>query len=158
VRRKIDRDGGSIQHGWSIWERPGIFIEGIFHAVWISPDGTLIDVTPEVDNEKEILFLPDPVRIFDEQKFNRLNNIRMAILDHPLVHDFLKTVEEYVAYQISNTVPGQPRTQQLDVDVCTSYEQRMAQLEMQIGQLTPGRNDLCICGSGRKFKKCCGRF
>lgn len=20
-----------------------------------------------------------------------------------------------------------------------------------------GRNDLCICGSGKKFKKCCGR-
>jgi uncharacterized protein len=21
---------------------------------------------------------------------------------------------------------------------------------------TPGRNDLCSCGSGKKFKKCCG--
>lgn len=20
----------------------------------------------------------------------------------------------------------------------------------------PGRNDLCICGSGKKYKKCCG--
>jgi len=22
---------------------------------------------------------------------------------------------------------------------------------------SPGRNDLCACGSGRKYKKCCGR-
>ena len=22
----------------------------------------------------------------------------------------------------------------------------------------PGRNDLCACGSGRKFKRCCGRL
>jgi uncharacterized protein YecA (UPF0149 family) len=21
---------------------------------------------------------------------------------------------------------------------------------------TPGRNDPCICGSGKKYKKCCG--
>jgi len=24
------------------------------------------------------------------------------------------------------------------------------------GQLKPGRNDPCLCGSGRKFKLCCG--
>jgi len=22
---------------------------------------------------------------------------------------------------------------------------------------TPGRNDACLCGSGQKYKKCCGR-
>jgi uncharacterized protein len=25
------------------------------------------------------------------------------------------------------------------------------------GKRRPGRNDPCICGSGKKFKKCCGR-
>ena len=25
------------------------------------------------------------------------------------------------------------------------------------GKARPGRNDLCVCGSGRKYKKCCGR-
>jgi uncharacterized protein YecA (UPF0149 family) len=28
---------------------------------------------------------------------------------------------------------------------------------MSMGQAPPGRNDPCPCGSGRKFKKCCGR-
>jgi len=26
------------------------------------------------------------------------------------------------------------------------------------GDPTPGRNDPCICGSGKKFKKCCGLY
>lgn len=25
------------------------------------------------------------------------------------------------------------------------------------GEQTPGRNDDCPCGSGKKFKKCCGK-
>ncbi len=25
------------------------------------------------------------------------------------------------------------------------------------GQKTPGPNDLCVCGSSKKYKKCCGR-
>ena len=33
---------------------------------------------------------------------------------------------------------------------------RMRDLREQ-GKSRPGRNDPCICGSGRKYKKCCGR-
>jgi len=25
-----------------------------------------------------------------------------------------------------------------------------------IKEATPGRNDVCSCGSGKKYKKCCG--
>jgi uncharacterized protein len=33
----------------------------------------------------------------------------------------------------------------------------LAQQEMQAaGRSRPGRNDLCPCGSGRKYKRCCG--
>lgn len=28
--------------------------------------------------------------------------------------------------------------------------------EHEVSRLVPGRNDTCPCGSGRKFKKCCG--
>lgn len=28
--------------------------------------------------------------------------------------------------------------------------------DTRVSALTPGRNDTCLCGSGRKFKKCCG--
>lgn len=28
--------------------------------------------------------------------------------------------------------------------------------ETQVSEKTPGRNDPCSCGSGKKYKKCCG--
>lgn len=39
-------------------------------------------------------------------------------------------------------------------------EEVLAQVDAERGprhvESTPGRNDPCSCGSGRKFKKCCG--
>ena len=40
-------------------------LEAVHHAVWHRPDNTLADVTPKVDGEQRILFLPDPARPFD---------------------------------------------------------------------------------------------
>jgi len=60
VRRQVDEHGGSIQHGWTIWEWPGISAKGEFHAVWRKPDGQLLDVTQKKDGESRIVFAPDP--------------------------------------------------------------------------------------------------
>jgi hypothetical protein len=51
--------GGERVNGWIIWECV-MFAEAEFHAVWRSPTGTLIDITPRLDAEATILFLPDP--------------------------------------------------------------------------------------------------
>ncbi len=32
-----------------------------------------------------------------------------------------------------------------------------APVEQAKAEKTPGRNDPCPCGSGRKYKKCCGK-
>ena len=34
---------------------------------------------------------------------------------------------------------------------------RMAGLGAPRAEQFPGRNDPCLCGSGQKFKRCCGR-
>lgn len=62
VQTKIQRCGGSIQHGWIIWEVPNVLIEGEFHAVWQSPAGELLCVSAREDEEGELLFLPDRSR------------------------------------------------------------------------------------------------
>lgn len=59
VARKVDRDGGSAQLGWTIWEFPYTWLEAEFHAVWVSPAGELVDVSPKASGEKRILFLAD---------------------------------------------------------------------------------------------------
>jgi hypothetical protein len=86
VARKQQQAGGAIQHGWVIWESPGNFLEAEFHAVWVSPDGKRIDVTPQPDKEKTILFLPDSVRVWDGTP---VHNFRKALRDDPAVQAFL---------------------------------------------------------------------
>ena len=58
VCKYIRECGGSQQQGWTIWYEPGEWIEAGYHAVWVSPEGKLIDMTPKADGETRILFLP----------------------------------------------------------------------------------------------------
>ncbi len=92
VGRQIKKYGGTIQHGWTIWEWPGIFIEGEFHAVWRDKHGELLDVTPKRDDEEQILFVPDPERVFTGQQ---IDNIRMPLGRDPRIKELLKTHEAY---------------------------------------------------------------
>jgi hypothetical protein len=55
----VKRHGGSMQAGWCLREQRNAFAEGAFHAVWRSPSGTLIDITPRDDKQSQILFLSD---------------------------------------------------------------------------------------------------
>jgi hypothetical protein len=83
--------GGSAQHGWLIWEFPGILIEGEFHAVWRQTDNSMLDVSIKPDGETQVLFAPDPVRMFDNR---RVPNIRMAIGNEPRIKQLIKISEE----------------------------------------------------------------
>lgn len=62
VENYIENNGGGVQYGWIIWETPNLFVEGEFHAVWVNNKGEYVDITPKIDGEKEILFLPDSRR------------------------------------------------------------------------------------------------
>jgi hypothetical protein len=57
VAAKVQHDGGSPLHGWTVWELPGALWTAEFHVVWKAPDGTLVDVTPKPDSETSILFV-----------------------------------------------------------------------------------------------------
>jgi hypothetical protein len=76
----VRRRGGSIQHGWSMRELPGVFVEGEFYAVWRRPDGALQDVTPRKDGQTQILFLPDFKRIWEGED---VDNRRMMLHERP---------------------------------------------------------------------------
>lgn len=50
--------------GWLIWELTGFWLEAARHAV-VDRDGTLVDITPPIDNETRIVFVRDPDWAFD---------------------------------------------------------------------------------------------
>ena len=92
VDRQVSEHGGSSQHGWLIWEWPGVMVEGEFHAVWRAEDSTLVDVTVKQDGETRILFAPDRERRFAER---RVFTVRHAIANDPRVAEFISTAERF---------------------------------------------------------------
>jgi len=61
VRHRVRHHGGRRVNGWMIWQLKDR-VEAEFHAVWLSPAGDLLDITPRVDGEVNILFVPDHIR------------------------------------------------------------------------------------------------
>ncbi len=60
VREKIRADGGSIGFGWRLREWQPVMLTAEFHAVWVDPDGNLVDITPDIADGETSLFVPDP--------------------------------------------------------------------------------------------------
>ncbi|MFT9206398.1 hypothetical protein [Acetobacter orientalis] len=65
VRHYVKHHGGEMLSGWIIWVNTNFKIEAEHHAVWKAPSGNIYDITPRVDEEEQIFFLPDPVRPYD---------------------------------------------------------------------------------------------
>lgn len=153
VARKIMKDGGDFQFGWAIWEWPEVMLEAEFWVVWVNHDGQLIDVTPRGRGER-ILFIAD-----NETKFEGkpINSILKPIIEHPLVLQYIEINERI--WQRTDELTAEGKS---DMDICEAVVPLINMkdaLEKEIDEKISGgvgRNDLCPCGSGKKFKKCCG--
>jgi len=150
VRRKISRDGGGIQHGWTIWEAPDKLIEGEFHAVWVDQDGALIDITPKIDGEREILFIPDPQRVYEEKP---IDNIRLALSDDPAIKEDIRVNEEMSKLRAKYNNGGRG---EIPMDEAMALLQKKGLPFKRNNKI--GRNDPCPCSSGKKYKVCHGKL
>ena len=88
----------------------------------------------------------DPVIAYTDEGFNMFNEMNSHIKEDTIKYLFNITIEEPVE-----------RKQVIDVDHLSSnidedYDNKTVRKED-----TTGRNDDCRCGSGKKYKKCCGR-
>jgi hypothetical protein len=123
-------------------------IEGEFHAVWSSPQGRLLDVTPKPDGETRILFLPDNKRVYRNEP---VDNIRLALSDDPFIKALITKGEEMAKLRKKYNVGGTAAIPAEEFDRILAND---ANLNTPISAV--GRNDPCPCGSGRKYKKCHG--
>jgi len=73
------RTGCEIVYGWVIWQdKKHSFIEAEFHAV-VKNNDKLVDITPRVDGEKNILFVEDKTRVpkrIDNHTWRSWTNIK----------------------------------------------------------------------------------
>lgn len=65
-------------------------VEAEFHAVWLSPEGQMIDITPKPHGETQILFVPD-----DRLGYSgvTVDNKRMPLRDDQLIRHFIAASE-----------------------------------------------------------------
>lgn len=88
VARKVERAGGSVAWGWAIWSVPRIYFEAEHHGVWRNRRGELVDVSPQPNSARRILFLPDPDTPYDPLE-HRSNILRPAS-DDPRAIEFVE--------------------------------------------------------------------
>ena len=88
----------------------------------------------------------DPVIAYTDEGFNMFNEMNVHIKEDTIKYLFNITIEEPVE-----------RKQVIDVDHLSSNVDEDANSKTVRKEDTTGRNDDCPCGSGKKYKKCCGR-
>jgi hypothetical protein len=159
VERYARDHGGSVCYGWQIWEWPGVMVEAEFHAVWRSPTGELHDITPKQVPVPQVLFLPDPRRKYDGLQ---VPNVRRSLSSDPRVAAFIESCEDEFEFMNRGeraTQHGELQFSAKDAQEFASIQRRKDALYSQLDSRPPrpGQNDPCVCGSGRKYKKCCGR-
>ncbi len=142
----VKTHGGQSVLGRCIWQRANVLIEAEAHAIWKSPNGDMVDITPHINGETEVLFLADPKMAYDE---NCIPNIRKALTLSPLVAEFINLFNERdcIAAESNENTFSLP----------ANMIRRIFVIEQILNQRVGG-NDLCPCQSGIKYKKCCGRY
>jgi len=164
VPTHVKTNGGELLIGWMIWYAPRKFIEAVFHCIWKSPNGALVDVTPKASGEQKILFLPDKQASWNKR---RVSNRRKALTDDPLIELVIRKSEASdqlnARYMNSEGRPEVPAPlvmkleQQFQIEYQELTQSKQIRNDQKHSQNTrPKRNHPCPCGSGRKYKKCHG--
>lgn len=159
VRREVERYGGRIQFGWSIWVWPSVFVEAEHHAVYAPPsDMAWVDVTPAPDAETRRVFLPDDTAVCDFDPAGvRRDNHRMPLVSDPLVEQLFRLAA--LENRVLSAIPG-VGTVTVPERVAVKLQRvsdAKAQVVRRIGMKYTRPNQRCFCGSGEKFKRCHGR-
>jgi hypothetical protein len=155
VETKVIEHGGESVLGWHILEST-LLVEAIFHAVWRTEGGALIDISPKPIPAAEILFLQNTNAVYEGKQ---VDNIRVNISGNRLVDDLIEICEASYrlqnegerAFQYALTLTGK------DVQAHQVFESAKPMLEMMV---LNGLNHQspCPCNSGKKYKVCHGKI
>jgi len=150
VEYKVKEDGGKIQYGWQIWEWPSVYIEAEFHAIWISPNNDLLDITPKDYDVTKILFLTDLIRKYENRT---IDNVRLPLKDDKLIKDYLEVAKRVNLISTQGESPNNPGITTVNLKRYEYWISLKAQLQLML-QNKLSEYDLCFCKSGKKYKNC----
>jgi len=152
VRAKCARDGGRMLCGWQLWEWPRVLVEAEFHAVWLSPRGDMVEITPKPQGETSILFVPDERHGYDGTV---VDNVRIALQDDQLVQHFIR-----VSRAIVQVMARDGRTiRRGRASIPAEQIAPLRQAQRFLGHAIHAglrEHDPCLCGSGSRYRRCHG--
>ncbi len=145
VDAKVKADGGETLEGWAIWYQEGVIVEGEACAIWKSPTGELVDITPREGEPPQIMFLEE-AGIWKDG--GPVGNKRLALSDSLFSRVMFKSGEMHdrlrKQYGSDDAVP----------------EEEIKKVEAMANRILTRdvRNwERCPCGSNKQYTKCCGR-
>jgi preprotein translocase subunit SecA len=134
-------------------------MDGLREAVYLRAYGQKDPLT-EYKTEAYAMF----VELMESIKNEVLNNLFRSTTNLQAFEQLLASMPRHLLQQDLLGAPhlgegGEPDTTQAPAPTAAQsvFEQAMQQKPVQRVQKTAGRNDPCPCGSGKKFKSCCGR-
>ena len=155
VEAYVGAHGGQSVIGWQLWEWPGLYLEAEFHAVWRSPTGQLLDLTPKEIPVHTILFLEDPTRPYGGR---RRRNEMFPLSGNPVIAEFIQACNE--AESIVDLGERALHTGPIKMTPLEKvrYGQLMQQKQRALYHMqrieVPRKVDFCWCGSRKAFKVC----
>lgn len=101
----------------------------------------------------------DPSRNIDEDTLNKIGNIDENTLDQisNIDGDTLDQIGKMMGHNrdTMNKVKQMMKNPEAVKQMKRLMNQSLVKTKPEIKKEKTGRNDLCICGSGKKYKKCC---
>jgi hypothetical protein len=145
VMGKVNEEKGKIIYGWQFCEYD-YMIEAEFHAIWESPVGKLIDITPGHTSVVKSLFVIDPNRKFEGI---RIENVMLNVTENKLVDDIIDN--EKARFHFMNKVELlDPKYWEIE-NIINNYAVFLEQSYFEgCSHLTK-----CFCNSGIVYDQCC---
>ncbi len=143
VKKYVAGYGGTALVGWGITSRRNLYLDCEAHAVWQNPDKQIIDITPNSEDCSQTLFSYQK-----DMEAKRTPSRFIPYTQSPLVKEYIELRNEFE--RIRCTAVGDT------MEIPKQLMDRIIEID-QVFLQKVGRNDACPCGSGFKFKKCCGR-
>jgi preprotein translocase subunit SecA len=135
-----------------LWQEHLYAMDGLREAVYLRAFGQK-DPLVEYKNDAYAMF----VDLMDTIKAEVLNNLFRSTTNLQAFEQLLASLPQ----SLLRTDPLAPSRQSASVSTSVGDEGEVAppKMELPIKRELPkvGRNDPCPCGSGKKFKSCCGR-
>ena len=89
----------------------------------------------------------DPLVIYKNEGYNQFQNL-LATIQHDVVHTI---------YHVGLVKKEAPQQAPAAMAQAAAGRDAGSKQPLKVGSRKVGRNDPCPCGSGKKYKKCCGR-